>query len=150
MSGNDYKVYNKSIFAFLIAFIAWLALVYSSLWSAIEIWVGNEIYNHCLIVIPASVYLIYEKREKLDWSQAQMSWLAVLAFMCQLLFYVLGAAADIQLFQHFAIFSMLPTLVWIFIGNKLAWNLKFPLAFGLLVLFTLCTIATLIALCIDL
>lgn len=131
MSGNDYKVYNKSIFAFLIAFIAWLALVYSSLWSAIEIWVGNEIYNHCLIVIPASVYLIYEKREKLDWSQAQMSWLAALAFMCQLLFYVLGAAADIQLFQHLAIFSMLPTLVWIFIGNKLAWNLKFPLAFVL-------------------
>ena len=125
---NDYK---KPAFAFLIALAAWLALVYVSLWSAIEIWIGNEIYNHCLIVIPASIYLIYEKRLTLDWSQAKMSWLAVIAFVGQLILFLLGAAADIQLFQHIAIFSMLPTLVWIFIGNKLAWNLKFPLAFVL-------------------
>jgi exosortase A len=121
----------KTAFAFLIALAAWLTLVYSSLWSAVELWIGNEIYNHCMIVIPASIYLIYEKRLKLDWSQAKMSWLALIAFVAQLMLFVLGAAADIQVFQHIAIFSMLPTLVWIFIGNKLAWDLKFPLAFVL-------------------
>lgn len=125
-ANNEYK---QPAFAFLIALAAWLALVYASLWSAVEIWIGNEIYNHCLIVIPASIYLIYEKRLTLNWSAAHMSWLAVVAFLGQLMLFVLGAAADIQLFQHIAIFSMLPTLVWIFIGNKLAWNLKFPLAF---------------------
>ena len=128
---NANNEYNKPAFMFLIVLAAWLALVYSSLWSAIEIWIGNEIYNHCLIVIPASIYLIYEKRLSLDWSKAKMSWLAVLAFLSQLLLYLLGAAADIQLFQHIAIFSMLPTLVWVFIGDKLAWELKFPLAFVL-------------------
>lgn len=128
---NINNEYRKPAFAFLIALAAWLALVYASLWSAIEIWIGNEIYNHCLIVIPASIYLIYEKRLTLDWSQAKMSWLAVFIFVSQLILFVLGAAADIQLFQHIAIFSMLPTLVWIFIGNKLAWILKFPLVFVL-------------------
>lgn len=131
MMENVNNEYKKPAFAFLIALAAWLALVYTSLWSAVEIWIGNEIYNHCLIVIPASIYLIYEKRLTLDWSKMQMSWLAVLAFLGQLMLFVLGAAADIQLFQHIAIFSMLPTLVWIFIGNQLAWNLKFPLAFVL-------------------
>lgn len=122
---------KKPAFAFLISLAAWLALVYSSLWSAVEIWIGNEIYNHCLIVIPASIYLIYEKRLNLDWSKVHISWLAIVAFIGQLTFYLLGAAAEIQLFQHIAIFSMLPTLVWIFIGDKLAWNLKFPLVFVL-------------------
>jgi exosortase A len=123
--------YKKPLIAFFLVFLAWLFLVSDSLWSAMEIWIGNEIYNHCLIVIPASIYLIYEKRFETDWAQAKMSWLAMTAFIAQLLLFILGSAADIQLFQHIAIFSMLPTIVWLFIGDRLAWYLKFPLVFVL-------------------
>ncbi|MFT6267844.1 MAG: exosortase A [Alphaproteobacteria bacterium] len=127
-ANNDYK---KPLFAFAFALAAWLFLVSESLWSAIGIWIGNEIYNHCLIVIPASLYLIYERRYEIDWAQAKMSWLALVAFIAQLALFILGSAADIQLFQHLALFTMLPTLVWLFIGNRLAWDIKFPLVFVL-------------------
>jgi exosortase A len=122
---------KRLLISFVGLFFAWLLVVYESIWSAIEIWIGNEIYNHCLIVIPASIYLIYEKRHVIDWSKQSMSWLAALLFCGQLLFFILSTAADIQLFQHVATFSMLSTLFWIFVGNKIAWDLKFPLFFVL-------------------
>jgi exosortase A len=129
---NDNSHHHKKLaLAFVVTLLVWLVLIFDSMWSAIQIWIGNEIYNHCLIVIPASIYLIYEKRFQLDWASAKMSWLALLAFIGQLFIYIIGGAADIQLFQHIAVFSMLPTLVWLFVGDKIAWSIKFPLAFVL-------------------
>lgn len=75
------------------------------------------------------MYLIFERRNEIQWANMQMSWLAALLFVGQVLFYVLSTAADIQLFQHAAIFAMLPTLFWLFMGNRIAWDFKFPLAF---------------------
>lgn len=125
------KDIKKLGFIFLAVLGVWLMLVHEPLWSAITIWVGNEIYNHCLIVIPASIYLVYERRKELDWSQIKFSRLATFVFILQLVFYILSSAAGIRLFQHLAIFSMLPTLVWMFIGTKLAWQIRFPLFFVL-------------------
>jgi exosortase A len=82
-------------------------------------------------VLPASIYLIYERRKLIKWHEASMSWLALVIFVLQLLFYVLATAADIQLFQHVALFSMLSTIFWMFVGNKIAWDLRFPLLFVL-------------------
>lgn len=131
MTIHTTQTFNKVLAAFTITLAIWLILVYAPLYSAVEIWFVNEIYNHCFLVIPASIYLIYEKRFQIKWSDARMSWLALFFLSGQLLFYTLGTAADIQLFQHIAIFSMLPTLVWLFVGNTIAWQLKFPLLFVL-------------------
>lgn len=128
---NQTKQHQGYIVAFFASLLICLVLVHEPLYAAIKIWIGNEIYNHCLIVIPASIFLIYERRHQLDWSRLSTSWLGLVFFLGELLFYILGTAADIQLFQHIAIFSMLPTLVWIYLGDHLAWQLKFPLCFVL-------------------
>ena len=107
----------------------WLLLVHEAFYSAAVIWVGNEIFNHCLLVIPASLYLIWEKRKAIAWHEAKSSYLAAICLFGQLLLFLLGVAGDIQLFQHAAVFSMLPTLAWFFLGDKIAWQLQFPLLF---------------------
>ena len=109
----------------------WGMLVHQALYSAGVIWIGNEIFNHCALVIPASIYLIWERRKEIDWAGAHSSKLALFFLFGQLLLFLLGVAGDIQLFQHVAVFSMLPTLFWCFVGNSIAWQLKFPLLFVL-------------------
>ena len=104
----------------------WGMLVHQALYSAGVIWIGNEIFNHCALVIPASIYLIWERRKEIDWAGAHSSKLALFFLFGQLLLFLLGVAGDIQLFQHVAVFSMLPTLFWCFVGNSIAWQLKFP------------------------
>ncbi|MDT0593599.1 exosortase A [Glaciecola petra] len=120
---------KNTLVPFAVLFGLWLLLVYAPLFSAMQIWATNDIYNHCLIVIPAALYLIFERRKEIQWANMQMSWLAAILFVGQILFYALSTAADIQLFQHAAIFAMLPTLLWLFLGNRIAWDCKFPLAF---------------------
>ncbi len=109
----------------------WALLVHEALYSAGVIWIGNEIFNHCALVIPACIYLIWERRKEIDWASATSSNLAVFFLFGQLLLFLLGVAGDIKLFQHVAVFAMLPTLFWCFVGNKIAWQLKFPLLFAL-------------------
>ncbi len=125
---NDAK---KIGWMFLGTLAIWILLVNEPLWAAMQIWAGNEIYNHCLIVIPASIYLVYERRHDIDWSSMSFSRIAIALFVLQLVFYILSTAASIQLFRHIAIFSMLPTLVWIFVGDKIAWDIRFALFFVL-------------------
>lgn len=107
----------------------WLLLSYDALYSAGVIWLGNEIFNHCALVIPASLYLIWERRGEIAWSEAKSSNLALFFLFGQLVLFLLGIAGDIRLFQHVAVFAMLPTLFWCFMGNRIAWQLKFPLLF---------------------
>nr|WP_136251741.1 exosortase A [Ningiella ruwaisensis] len=120
---------------YCLAFLASISIIfvlsYQPFYNAVVIWIGNDIYNHCLLVLPASLYFIWEKRKQLKATDTRPSWLALIALVLQLCLYTLGTAADIQLFQHAAIFSMLPTIIWLFIGNNLAWQIKFPLIFML-------------------
>ncbi|WP_371195033.1 exosortase A [Glaciecola sp. SC05] len=133
MTDTNIQVNRRPVFlvsAILIT-VLWALLVYEALYSAAVIWIGNEIFNHCALVIPASIYLIWERRKEIDWASASSSNLALFFLFGQLLLFLLGVAGDIQLFQHVAIFAMLPTLFWCFVGNKVAWQLKFPLLFVL-------------------
>lgn len=127
-SANNAPVFLIS--AMLIT-VLWAILVHNAFYTAGVIWLGNEIFNHCALVIPASIYLIWERRKEIDWASANSSNLALFFLFGQLLFFLLGVAGDIQLFQHLATFAMLPTLFWCFVGNKIAWQLKFPLLFTL-------------------
>lgn len=109
----------------------WFGLTYQGLVSAIGIWYISEIFNHCFFAIPISLYLIWEKKEEINWHHRQISLLATPFIFLQVVLYVIGIAGDIQLFQHAAMFSLLPTLIWFFLGNKIAWQIVFPLFFML-------------------
>ncbi|WP_395344622.1 exosortase A [Ningiella sp. W23] len=115
----------------LITALLFLTLVFEPFYNAILIWLTNDIYNHCALVLPASAYLIWEKRKQIDLSTVKPSWLAFIALVLQLILYTLGTASDIQLFQHAALFAMIPTFIWLFLGDRIAWQLQFPLAFML-------------------
>ena len=131
MSESFKSVDSKFIAMLSGILVLWLILVWQPFANAVIIWVGNDIYNHCLIVIPASLYLIWERRKFLASSGFSYSKIAIVFLIAQLLLYTLGTASDIQLFQHAALFAMLPTIIWMFIGDKLAWEFQFPLIFML-------------------
>ena len=110
---------------------SWLVFSYQGLASAIEIWYISEIFNHCFFVIPVSLYLIWEKRDTIPWEYQAISFLALPFIVGQVLLYLIGIAGDIQLFQHVALFALLPTLVWFYLGDKIAYHILFPLCFML-------------------
>nr|WP_268820255.1 exosortase A [Paraglaciecola sp. G1-23] len=97
--------------------------------TAIVIWIGNDIFNHCLLVIPGSLYLIYCQRFNLNPSLLKPNYWLLPFVIGTLIVYAVGIAGDVQLFMHVAAFVMFPLLIWMFIGNKLAYQIIFPLSF---------------------
>ena len=112
-------------------FCLWLVFCWQGLTTVVEIWYGNEIFNHGFFIVPGAFYLIYLKRFELLSKPIQTSPLALIVIIPALLLYVIGVAGDIQLFLHAATFTLLPALIWLIIGTQAAKTILFPLIFML-------------------
>ena len=76
----------------------WLTFCWQGLTTVVEIWYGNEIFNHGFFIVPGAFYLIYLKRYELLSKPIQTSALSLAVIIPALLLYVVGIAGDIQLF----------------------------------------------------
>ena len=109
----------------------WLTFCWKGLTTVVEIWYGNEIFNHGFFIVPGAFYLIYLKRYELLSKPIQTSALSLAVIIPALLLYVIGIAGDILLFLHAATFTLLPALIWLLIGTQAAKTILFPLVFML-------------------
>ena len=128
LSFANNKVFYFSSFAL---FGLWLVFCWQGLTTVVEIWYGNEIFNHGFFIVPGAFYLIYLKRYEFLSKPIQTSPLALIVIIPALLLYVIGIAGDIQLFLHAATFTLLPALIWLVIGTAAARTILFPLIFML-------------------
>ena len=121
---------TKSFFVCLILIVAsWVAVFYQGIATAVEIWLTSDIFNHCLFVLPGSIFLIYLKRDELSLRYFKPNFFVLFLCIGSLTLYAIGLAGDVQLFMHVAIFTFLPLSIWAFIGNQLALKILFPLVF---------------------
>ncbi|NTS75954.1 exosortase A [Catenovulum sp. SM1970] len=127
-----FRLSKQTTVAISVLFIALSFFFYQTLLSAAEIWAVSEIFNHCFLVVPGSLYLIYRKRDQLINAQLAPN-LWVLVLLVPLIFVqVFGAIGQIQLFTHFALFASLPLIIVACIGFRAALVIPFPLFFMLL------------------
>jgi exosortase A len=123
---------KKSLFiCLLIIVVAWILVFWQGLITAIDVWLVSDIFNHCLFVLPGSLFLIYLKRYELDLNYFKPNYFVLLFCTGSLTLYAIGLAGDVQLFMHVATFTFLPLIIWAFIGNHLALKILFPLVFML-------------------
>ena len=109
--------------------LLWLAFFWQGVVTAIDIWWGNEIFNHCFFVLPTTAYLIYLKQDSLFSNNIKPTLLPLFAIVPLCVLYVVGRVGDIQLFMHIATFTLLPVLIWTIIGHNAAKSILFPLVF---------------------
>lgn len=124
--------FNKSYYiSSMLILLLWVVFCWEGITSVIQVWYGNEIFNHGFFIVPGSFFLIYLKRNVVLSHKLTPSLLPLIVIVPCLLLYILGAAGDVQLFMHVATFSLLPALIWFLIGSKAALSILFPLCFML-------------------
>ncbi len=109
--------------------VAWYAGFWTAVASAYDIWIGNEIFNHCLFVVPGALYLIYRQRFFLAQLQPKPNLLLVAPLGLTSFAYILGVFGEIQLLEHLAAFSFLPLAIALCIGVRVALTIAYPLFF---------------------
>ena len=130
--GSFYFNNNRALdFSCLSVLFVWVVFCWQGIVTAIQIWYGNEIFNHGFFILPGAFYLIYLKRKTLLAQPIKTTPLALVVVIPALLLYVTGIAGHVQLFLHAATFTLLPALIWLMLGTTAAKTILFPLVFML-------------------
>jgi exosortase A len=125
----DNKIDRDFGLLLLSTLLLWLVFFWQGVVTAVDIWWGNEIFNHCFFVLPTTAYLIYFKRSLLFSNKIKPTLLPLFFIVPLSILYVVGRVGDIQLFMHIATFTLLPVLIWALVGHNAAKSILFPLAF---------------------
>ncbi|MDX2367671.1 MAG: exosortase A [Colwellia sp.] len=114
---------------FSIILIAW-AIVYKEAILGMEsIWSRSDTFAHGYFILPISVWLLWRDKANLLASKVSSTWLPLPILAGSLFVWLFSYAADInELGQLSAVISLI-CLIWLLVGNKVAWRYKFPLAY---------------------
>lgn len=117
--------HQVKIFAALI--IAWLIVYWQTLIDMVQVWNNSETYTHCFLIVPISLYLIYEKRKTLSFDVASSSYLAGLALLFAQLLWVVGHFAGVNIIEQIAAFISINALVLFILGFNNYYKILFPM-----------------------
>ena len=97
-------------------------------WSTVAIWERSETFAHGYLIFPVSAYLIWSKRRELAHCSPEpdLRGLPLLAVFG--LGWLLADLAGVLVVQQYSLVIMIPLLVWLILGKRVA-GLLFPLMF---------------------
>ncbi len=114
---------------FSILILSW-AVVYQDALRAMEaIWSTSDTFAHGYFILPISLWLIWRDKENFLQSRVKPSWLALPLLVASLFVWLFSYSADINVLGQLSAITSLVLLIWLVIGNKLAWRYKFPLMY---------------------
>ncbi|WP_306518982.1 exosortase A [Rheinheimera sp.] len=122
---------NNLLFAgcFLLLLISWLLTFADTLWSMQAIWRRSDTFAHGFLIIPISLYLIWQKRTEtaaLDWRPC---WYALPLLLLLLLLWLFADVTAVDAAKQLAVILMIPVLVWLCLGTAVFKLWQFPLAY---------------------
>jgi len=114
---------------FIVLILAWAVVYQDSLLAMESIWSTSDTFAHGYFILPISLWLLWRDKENLLQSRVQPSWLALPLLAVSLFVWLLAYAADINVLGQLSAVTSLILLIWLVVGNKLAWRYKFPLVY---------------------
>lgn len=123
---------RRALVAGLLLATAALLLWYGeTAWSIALIWERAPTYSHGFLVLPLVGYLIWRRRAELLALPVRPAWSVLPLIALAAFAWVLGNLGGVLGLSQFALVAMLPLLVWLAAGHRIAWAILFPLAFTL-------------------
>ncbi|SIS47623.1 exosortase A [Neptunomonas antarctica] len=123
---NPWKYYLPLVIVYLLVFSA---LFYETVWSMVSIWIRSETFAHAFLILPLSIWLVWEKRAYLRYEQPEFSWLGMVALFGAGFLWLFGYLVDALVVQQFTWVAAFIAGIWAILGNRIAWLIAFPLAF---------------------
>ena len=116
--------------AAMLGVAACIVLIYhKTAWSMVSIWLRSDTFAHGFLIVPISLWLVYEKRDAVARACLQGAWLPIGLMPPVAAVWVVSGLVDVLVVQQFALVALVILGVWGLIGNPLARVLAFPLGF---------------------
>jgi len=109
--------------------LAVFAIFATTVADMVAIWIRSETYNHCFLVLPAALWMIWQSRERLSPTTAQVFWPGAVLIAAAGGLWLLGALSSAAAPMHFAVVGMAVAAVVTLFGLTWSRVLLFPLSF---------------------
>ncbi len=112
-----------------VASIALLLLFRRTVASVVGIWGSSADYNYGYFVLPATAYLIWDRRAALAGRVPRVEPRALLGVVLGGLLWLLGSVTGVQAVTHYALLGILLATVTAILGTEIVRTIAFPLGF---------------------
>ncbi len=114
----------------LMLVLACICFLYKeTLFAMIEIWERSETFTHCFLVLPISLWLIWQKRTELSKLTPKPNFLMLIPIACLGAFWLLGSITATNSVAQFAFIGLVISSVVLVLGFSVARVIVFPLGF---------------------
>ncbi|HRQ05459.1 MAG TPA: exosortase A [Nitrosomonas halophila] len=97
--------------------------------SIVATWLSSDTYAHGFLIVPFSLYMIWQRRHQLAAVDFRQNFWPVLLLAGLGFGWVLASIASVWVVQQYALVAMIPLIVWAMLGRQLFTALIFPLAY---------------------
>ncbi len=97
--------------------------------SIVSIWNRSDTYAHGFLILPISLWLVWEKRAGLRQLAPRPTPWPLLLFLPVGFAWLLGRLVDVLVVQQFAFVALLVVSIWAVLGHRVARFLAFPILF---------------------
>jgi exosortase len=112
-----------------IGLVALGLLFHTEVVAAVTVWQDSTAYNHCFLVIPIVVYLIWDRRDTLRDESGRPYPLAILAGIPLAIVWLLAERLGIMEGRQLVAMSFAELLFIVVLGPRLWWRLAGPLLY---------------------
>jgi len=123
------KPWHLPLLALLFTVGLLLTMTAGSVITMVSLWQAVTTYNHCFLVLPIALFLIWQKRRHLAHLTPSQDLFGLIPLAVLALLWLIGRAGQIQLFEHVALVGMIISLALALLGREIAKTIAFPLAF---------------------
>lgn len=112
-------------------------IVYSywpTIFALVKQWLNNDDFSHGILVVPMSIYLIWEKRRQLAAADIQPDWRAFPVLILAICIFIVGELGAELFTTRVSMIVMLIAVIWMLYGYAVIKIIRFPLLFLFLML----------------
>ncbi|HHI94752.1 MAG TPA: exosortase A [Gammaproteobacteria bacterium] len=106
-----------------------LILYWETAASIVAIWIRSETYAHGFLILPISLYLVWQRRKQLRQMVPAPNLMALPVLAVSLLLWLAAWVAEVQLVQQLVFVGFIPILVVLLFGAAVAKAMMFPLGY---------------------
>jgi exosortase A len=107
-----------------------IAIAYRDTWmSLVHTWRVDTSFSHGFLIVPMSLYLMWDKRQALAGAPVGPSWIGVALLVVAVLLWTIGTLVQVRVIEQIGFVGVLQSLVPLVFGLRVTHLLLFPLAF---------------------
>lgn len=121
--------WQKPLWSLLVLLSAFVLIFWNSWGSIVSIWMRSDTFAHGYLVAPASVWLIWLKKDTYKQLKPVPGYMGLIFLLGCGFLWLAASLSKVLVVEQFALVGILIGIVWVILGGLVTSSMQFPLLF---------------------